>query len=713
MNKIQLLRLLLFSACLLGCIYQVSHVSRNYFAYKTTTQVLSNTSNIIRYPSIILCSRVSDFVNNSQLANYSTAATQWFNDLTIRQLHQLTPAASESILSCFLRNELYIKAQRSDICHQYLNVSKSIIGHNICYHFKARSDLKYSINEVANALNYSYFVYAVLLKEEFSQMTQLYMPAYYSDQSFLEMGEVTFPVNSRKFGEPLIHYRNNESLLINRPSEEVFKLLPPPYDTDCVDNNTKCFPSCMINRTVSLMKRFPFTEAASEYFSRQAINGEIKILSERDLEDAGNSSKWKQILKSCSDKCSKQTCRMSVTSNTVFATHNTIGLLSVQAVPLFLSVGIPSSYGKEITSVADMSWIEYVSGLTNCLSIWFGISIIAVNPLKYIVRKGNEMPHYHARLRKYGLLIYYIICVFGFLYQSEEICRDYFEFKTSVTIEVSTVDNYEYQSSGICLEYHLILNRTNYKDYNLSSKPPNIFQQLEEYELEYSLLTIETIFSLTPSKEDIILECGIRGETNIGFDFVDSKKCLELFTVEKALRGTKLCYFFIPQDKRTYSWMKVASSYNDTGQVYEIKTSLQLKSSLFATFITDYSQKDETEYSKLPSESMLFAHEAMIYPENVITVASTTNVFFRLPPPYDTKCLAAFNYQDCIYFCVEKLLNRINRKPYFALLNFPLKEKVLSFLDVRNATKSLLALSAFRLCSKKCQGKYVQYPQYL
>ena len=706
MYKTQLLRLLFFCACLLGCIYQVSHITRQYFAYETTTRVVSNTDYIIRYPSIILCSKISDFVHDSRLTNNSLTTTQQLHDLTIRQLHQLTPAANRSIISCYLRidkQKFSYKGYTSDICHQYFNVRKSIIGHNVCYQFNARSDLKYSIHDVANAFNYSYVVYSVILKQEFTRMTRLYMPAHYTDHFFPELGEVVFPVNSRKFGEPLIHYRYQESLLINRPSEEVFKLLPAPYDTECVNNNGQCYPHCMINKTISLMKRFPYTEAATEYFSRKAISSEIKILSERDLRDAGNVSKWKNILQSCSHQCNKKPCRMSVTSNNVFASHNSIEFLPVQVVPLGFSVGVPSSYGKEITTLSYMSWIEYISGLTNCLSIWFGISVVAINPLKYIVRQENKIPHYCTLLKRYGLLIYYIICVSGFLYQSGEICRDYFKFKTSATIEVSTVDDYEYQRLGICLEYHHILNRTNHTKYGLFSKPPNAFHQFERYQSEYSLLTVEEIFSLTPSTEEIISRCGIRREPNIGFDFVDSKTCLELFSIEKAVRGTKLCYFFTPR-KQTYSWIKVASSYNDTGQVYEIKTSLQLNNSLLATFITDNLHEEVRESSKLPSESRMFAHEVMIYPENVVTVASMTNAFFRLPPPYDTKCREAFIYQDCVSFCVNKVLEIIDRKPYFAFLNFPFKQKVLNFLDVRNESISSLAVNAFKSCSKKCHG---------
>ena len=63
---------------------------------------------------------------------------------------------------------------------------------------------------------------------------------------------------------------------------------------------------------------------------------------------------------------------------------------------------------------------------------------------------------------------------------------------------------------------------------------------------------------------------------------------------------------------------------------------------------------DENPSNSLPFESRNFAHEIILYPNSFITISSGTNVFSRLPPPYDTMCR---NYRQSSFQSRDHCLN--------------------------------------------------------
>ena len=688
-------------SCLLGCLYQVYFVSQQYFSYKATTRVESQLQDIVRLPALILCVPIYQFHAKSETLS---RFTEKLHGLTILELDELTPAENNILSHCWLRMDDFelLNEYSKNSCYKHITVKKVLIGDSVCYQFHPHPNMTYSINQVANAFNYPYNVFEIHLKEVFRNISDMYIPAHYPSLSEDQSGKIRFPVHSRKFGQIISRSRADHSWLIMRPTEEVFNLLPPPFDTDCKDGNDYCLRDCTISKSILRLNKFPHTEPAGFNVYASGISRKLKILSPDDLRDATNFSKWSDIVDICNLECRRPNCEIAVTSNFVYANLHEGQYLKTNSLPFLVLTGaIAISYPTKIIFVAEMNWIEYVSGVSNCLSIWFGISVVAINPLRYtckLIRNSRLCRN----LKTFTQVLYYTVCLVGFLYQSVELCREYFMFKTSMTFQVSNVDHYPYPSLAVCLDYQILLNRSNHKELGLA---PTLSEGLDNYEEELSALTIKQIRELTPNADEIIFSCGIRDDTNIGLTRSSKTKCLKMFLVEKVVRGPQVCYVVIPRELRTYSWSKVATSFRDETQVYAIETSIRLSEGVIVTVIS-YEALNSTlglGYN-LPQESRNFAHQLMLFPDNVVTVTTVTNMFTRLPAPYDTNCRSNFRFSFCLFQCVDKQLSIFKRKPYFSMSLNPYNDKILSSVDIRNKSIAEVILKASKNCRNHCAG---------
>ena len=704
MNRSYCSRVIIICACLAGCVYQVIHVSTQYFSYRTTTKVESQLQNTIHYPSLILCSRIYDFLNETQLAEFKTLSTS-IHDLTVRKLNELTPAANESIAHCFLKIDHYQlhKLYDKNTCYTYFTVKKVLIGENVCYQFHPLKRLKYSINTMANAFNYSYLVYDLFLTNWFIKTRDLYILAHYPSPTEVKSGKIRLPVYSRKFGELVSHYRETKNWLVNRPNEELFNLLPPPYDSRCRSGYKYCRRDCMINTSLAMLSKYPFSEPVGDKSWDNNLVSDYKILSPKELENSKKMLTWTKIIRHCKENCRGKPCEIAVTSNFAYLYGEENHVIEAYNLSIWLTAAVATAYPRKITSVPEINWIEYTSGICNSLSIWFGFSVLAINPLNNIFRR-TKFCRADNYLMKSGLVCYYIFCLLGFFYQSAEVCKEYFLYKTAMTIEVSNLDYYSYQSLGFCFQFKNLLNESAL-EFILRNKK-NEFGFTSE---DYSFLTIKEIFDLTPAIEDLITACGIKNSTNYELHRMDIAECLQYFSLFKAVRGMNICYYTVPRKTMRYSWTKVASSFHDTGKVYDLITSIRLNKPTLLTLISyDALRDDDVIWYKLPLESRNFAHKVMVFQENIITACSFTSSFVRLPKPYDTKCRSNFNFQKCLAECVNKELQSVNRKAYFELYTTSLNENIFNAKDILNESMASFGLNAFRSCKIQCSGNSCQ-----
>ena len=664
MNPNRVFHVLFFSAAFSGFIYHVFYVNDQYFAYKTTTKVQSELRDVVKYPAIVWCTYLFEIISTDNLAQLNVTSNDEIHRLTVKQLMDLTPAENETIRSCWLRGfsrSKHLYLEYTD-CHNFFTVKKYILGSNICFFVYLTQNLNYSIYHFTNSISHGMDVYRINLSEAFKRGKRVLIIAAYIERDLLK-GH--FPIYSRLFGE-ILDRNESDNRIIVRSYQEDYTFLPAPYETKCSLDSfaSSCYRNCITSRAVSEMGALPFSEPTKEYKER-------RILSIEDLRNKTVLQTWRQLENQCNVECRIIPCQASLTVTTANKYHDR------QTSGLYFIVSVPGMYVKEVNLIPSMQAIEYLSSVTTCMSIWLGLSVLYFKP-------GNRC----ICLKQWKFCIslkwlYSIACLAGFLYQLSQLGIQYFKYETSSKVDVNMTDGQDYQSLGFCLHYNDILNGT-----------------IEELEDQFANMTVKEVFEVTPHKRDIIRGCSFRDDLNFGLIPHDLKDCEKKLYVGKFLRGAFVCYAFIPRNTPSFSWTKVATSFVNQGQVYDVILPLKLESYAMV-MLSAYLVSSRNRFPLLSRE---FAQKLTPDSEmNTIKVTSHRTSFQSLSPPYDTKCIRYYNQEDCNNRCLTQPLSKINRLSYSEIIrNSSLNIKILSVNDVKNGTMSDAAWLAIETCNKKC-----------
>lgn len=666
MNLKICLQVLGLAICFSGCIYHIFYVNQQYFSYRTTTRVESELQDIIGYPTIVWCASLNEMILPTNENLFDVSGYVDIHNMTIKQLLNLTPPANKVILGCHLRevsnNSHTYEQYSATICYNHFAVKKWISGIDVCYHIFPRHVSNYSIYRVTNAMTHALDVFRIYLSHSFNQAKEVHMIAAYV--RLLRYAK-DFPVDSRKFPQLFVR-RQHENKLILRPFQEFYKFLPPPYDTNC-STDDYCEHSCITNKVITEMNLFPFSQATADQKN-------LHILSSKHLADPEYLNKWKNIQKQCKHDCPQRPCLIRITSNMVYRYHTPTNEDHIE-----ITVSIPGMYNKEIVSFPVMSFIEFVSSISTCLSIWFGISALTITPKNWLSKE-----HVCAVPKKYLHWLYCGVCFIAFTYQLSSLGIEYFKYNTISKIEVSFQDEQQYPTLTFCM-YQTDINNTILNKRN----PPH----------DYNNLTVKQLFQLTPKEEDVISNCSLRDDFHYGLVPQSQNSCLSFFVVSKAVRGTFVCYSFTPRQLQTYSWTRAATSFRQKGQVYDISLSLNIKPHhiiLVTSFIA-------SSVNSVPTLSRNFAQKIIPSLDNTILISLYQYILNALPNPYNTHCIQGHDQDLCNSACLGKQLLTIDRLPYSSFItNSSLKKKIVNLQDIENATLSDFVRNSNDKCRSKC-----------
>ena len=664
MNFERILHLASLVICLCGCMYHVFYINSQFFTYKTTTRVSSILQDVIGYPQIVWCASLMEMIRTEDLIQLNISSQDDIHRLTIGQLLDLTPSESRTINSCGLRGfseykHLY-QTYSADVCNNYFKVTKWISGNQICYYIYNRGSYNYSIYEVANAITHPFDAFRIDLSEEFNSGTEIVMVVSYGGDL-----QSPFPISSRKFADIFIQ-NSYQNRLFMRPFQEIYKFLPPPFDTNCSETSYLCRRQCITNKTISQMNLFPFSEPALDY-------NDLHVLSSLQLNSMRGLETWRKIEEECYEMCSQTPCQFPITGNILSRYHTHFQVNHIQ-----ITVSVPGMYSKVIQAIQAMSLIEWLSSISTSVSIWFGLYIFQSNPISWIkkVKKLKKWLHFSKILWWFNITL----CSIGFLFQFISLSVQYFEYETSSKIEVSLEDRQKYPTLGLCM-YTGDLLRIN-----------NVSQQL-------SNLTVRQIFETTPKGEDLILGCALRDDSHYGLTNQSPATCREFFSISEALRGPFICYNFVPGESQTFPLTKVATSYRQKAQVYGISLSLPLEP-YFMVVVTYYFP---LVHPPIPTTSRSFGQKVIPNIHNTILSAGHLNIFEALPSPYDTRCVKKHNKDLCISGCLRVKLREINRLPYSSyIIDKNLDMKIINLGDLKQHSVSELVKQAQSYCSNQC-----------
>ena len=234
-----------------------------------------------------------------------------------------------------------------------------------------------------------------------------------------------------------------------------------------------------------------------------------------------------------------------------------------------------------------------------------------------------------------------LIAAIGLIIQLQAVTSTYFKYETKAETKISRDKVVSVPSLSLCWSFLDLINMEEVEK-KCGKKFESPFSSEEKDEI-VSTVTIKNIFEWTPPDMDIIESCFIRNGNSFSSKILVGKDCDQEFRVEKFYHRGFICYHFQVTNFTTYSLYETLYTSNKPGTFFEI----DLKNDVFSKG----SFYSPTVHS--PGTSELFDISLSYYFRRTVNESTGEhglekihNSFFtidtmRLPPPYDTNCVAS------------------------------------------------------------------------
>ena len=367
--------------CFSGFLLQLHQVSEHYFLFETSSKTEFQVTETENYQTIVFCCRHIDLLDRSQYTEYdifphSPRSTEEIDHelsvLTIKKIFQLTPPTTGLVMHCTVRNDNLsdIEHLTGKECEQLFKVSKSVNGQQVCYTFTPRYRTKYSVGNAVSSVRYLYVAYSLDLSPS---LRRTVLASFIS--SFVDTDDIIDPLHSRFFGAKFYNAKSyNESAFYIWGQETEVTRLPYPHNTKCVPGHDRsvCYEECLTNH-------FKLNRVTGSGFHHQAFD--VKMITRKDYENETLANRATKDFSTC-----HLLCRIQTECYTKFSKTSVVEYKSED---LTINSMVPSAAHTSVKTVSQLTLVEYIVQVGSCLGVWFGLSIISLNPMKWTVFQGR------------------------------------------------------------------------------------------------------------------------------------------------------------------------------------------------------------------------------------------------------------------------------------------------------------------------------------
>lgn len=366
--------------CLGGFLLQLQQISQEYFQYKTITRLDVNLGDLQNYVQMYFCPRYIDLVNRTNHQRYNLQAArplelssilQEMRSLTIKDILNLTPDAKNIMSTCMVRSADFDTPyfHSNEDCNKIFNITKSVNGERICYSFQLTAKMEYSHSSVSSSLNFLGNVYEIELNE---QLSETIVSVFIMRLVNTILAETKHPYHSRLFGDKISNLNTlRQSRISLYPETTRIHRLPPPFDTDCIigQHSQWCFEECIL-KNFKKIDRVPWSSFIDEEL-------EMHMLLPADLTNTTITNFVKTAFTRCDKMCRLRTdCESDFTKTRAFEAYDTIHNLTR------ISAMVPSGGVIDVTSIRQLTLMDYLVQMGSCLGTWFGLSIFSMSSIK-------------------------------------------------------------------------------------------------------------------------------------------------------------------------------------------------------------------------------------------------------------------------------------------------------------------------------------------
>ena len=392
--------------CLLGCVFQVYKVSDLYFRYQATTEIDIEIPEIVSGKAISVCSRFVEHLDYERIARDSKSRSSWHysnqvhwirkyqHELTIKEIFKYTPEVNTTLSRIIFReNQSYVHKEYSGHeIYDHFEVRKYLYLEYICYKFASRKTIDISYSSLSVTPVFSGQVYELTFNTtlESAEMLKVVINSMRSHQY---RSIQVIPVLRRNYNikTKTAQYNVFSSFVT---TFDVFNL-PPPYETNCFNYkdigfqiDTHCIQECVKKKVVKRFNKIPFSAIIDKPI-------DMKMISYTDISDARTSKILFDIENECSNEiCNRPSCHASLAMTTT---------KEIEGLEFVIRRIIPSGPSFHVRMTPALNLIEFLTYLLSTVSTWTGISIISLNPWKFLSKRKRKNKIHDQRISSFTI----------------------------------------------------------------------------------------------------------------------------------------------------------------------------------------------------------------------------------------------------------------------------------------------------------------------
>ena len=375
--------------CLSGCLVELHQVSDVYFKYRTSTKIEYVVKEIENYQTLVYCPRFTDILNRTRYKEYGILPQppqrlkyvyREVSSLTIKDIMDLTPKASETMNGCFVRNnnssgKLKLELDSTE-CYKLFSITKSVNGERVCYSFMPQIRVNYSVGEAASALTHETIAYEIHLSSSIGRGNVGMVISHFINPNVDTYYE---PLISRMYGSQRVN-RNTfkESIFfVYGVSFEILRL-PHPYERGCTSGHyqQKCYEECLLKNLRTINR------ASFSWFHTQLLD--IKLLTWNDFENKTMVNMTHSIYQQCHVNCmTKLDCYMDFSITSVKENKNPMKSFMIISM-------IPKGPYTFAYSIPLLNFVDYFCHVGSSLGIWLGLSVFSLDPVIFLTYREKR-----------------------------------------------------------------------------------------------------------------------------------------------------------------------------------------------------------------------------------------------------------------------------------------------------------------------------------
>lgn len=404
-------------ACATGCAIQAVYMTTLYLSYETrpATQVIHTYE--IEPPAVSVCGEYESMILANELERmFGKDVERNVLSLTLNQLFQLVPQPKDILLRCSVnipnKQRSYGRVDGKQVCNQLFRVVRFYGQHNMCYNLELRRRFVYNFYRIA--------------QEDRGRMYELQL-----DRRLFEnvthwqvaLSDQGLPVMSRYYAT--LHKR----LFTDRASKRnkfrytygtfKYKRLPPPYDTNCSGAgyaacNTKCFVELVMKHYNKLPSEWMLPENPISYVNGVASasravdaktlgNYDLPFVKEGEIVNNTFYREYNRLYDHCARTCKTHACEYKVYSTTLLAAEE----LDTDAMAIYIY--LPLSPATEVTFHPRFPINDYLIYIMSCLGTWLGLSVINMNPVKFLDKRQRRAANNRNYINPYDSRLFAIV----------------------------------------------------------------------------------------------------------------------------------------------------------------------------------------------------------------------------------------------------------------------------------------------------------------